>query len=163
MYTYFQCSRFPFLFNHYFHFSLRFLHHLFNSCRMNTSIHNQFFKRNPSHFTTNWIKTGQNNRFRRIVNNKVNPSHCLEGSNIPALSTDNSSFHFVIRKLYHRYCRLGNMIRRTFLYRGNHILLRFLICFFLRSAFHFFNHYSRFVFHFIFNNFQQIIFCLFGG
>ena len=43
------------------------------------------------------------------------------------------------------------------------IHLRFLICLFLRPALHLLDHDSSFVLHFIFNNFQQIIFCLFGG
>ena len=79
--------------NHYFHFSLRFLHHLFNPCRMNTSIHNQFFKRNPSHFTTNWIKTGQNNRFRRIAKlreevTKLNEQRLQELERISGLTSE---------------------------------------------------------------------------
>ena len=40
-----------------FHFFLGFLYHLFNSCRMNTSIHNEFFQCDSGHFSPNRIKS----------------------------------------------------------------------------------------------------------
>ena len=49
---------FTFLAHHVFNFLLRFLHHLFDSGRMNSSVHNQTFQCDSCYFPSYRIKTG---------------------------------------------------------------------------------------------------------
>ena len=59
------------------HFALCFLHHLLDSCRMNTSIHNQAFQSNPCHLTADRIKTRKNNCLRGIIDDQLYASQGL--------------------------------------------------------------------------------------
>ena len=45
-----------FLADHGFHFLLRLLYHLFDAGRMDTSVHDKLFQRNPCHFAANGVK-----------------------------------------------------------------------------------------------------------
>ena len=45
-----------FLADHGLHFLLRLFYHLFDTCRMNTSVHDELFQRNPCHFAANGVK-----------------------------------------------------------------------------------------------------------
>ena len=70
--TYFQSSVLPLFPNHGFYFFLCFLHHFFNTSRMDTTILNQGLESHTCNFTTNGIETRKDNHFWSIVNNNVN-------------------------------------------------------------------------------------------
>ena len=163
MYTDLKGGRFALLFDHDFDFLLRLLDHLFDSGRVNTPVHNELFKCDPCNLSSDRIKAGENNRFGRIVNDQIYARHRLKSSDISSLSADDPAFHLIIGKLYHRNSGLRHMVSRAFLNGSNHIFLGLLVRFLFRPALHLLDQDSSFVFHFIFNNFQQIIFCLFGG
>ena len=154
MYTNLQCSSFSLFLHHHFYFFLRLLYHLFDSGRMNTSVHNQFFQRNSCNFTTNRVKTGQNNCLRRIIDNQVYTRHCFQCTDISSFPSDDSSFHFIVWKLYNGNSCFRNMVCCTSLNCGYNILLCLFVCFLFGPTFHFFNHHGRFMLYFIFNNFQ---------
>ena len=163
VHAHFQQRGFSFLFDHYFDFLLRLLHHLFDSRRMNASIHDQLLKRNPCDFPSDRIEGRQNHRFRRIVDNQIHTGQRFQRSDIAAFTSNNSSLHFIIGKLDNGYGGFRHMVGCASLNSRHHILSCLLIRFFLGSGLHILNHYGRFMLYFIFNNFQQVIFCLFGG
>ena len=96
----FQKSRFALLAHHVFHFFLCFLYHLFDSGRMNPSIHNQTFQCNTRYLSPDWIEARQDNCLRRIVDDQFHARQSLQCTNISSLTSDNSSLHLIIRKLY---------------------------------------------------------------
>ena len=163
MHTNFQQRGFPFLLDHHFDFLLGLFHHLFDSGGMNPSIHNQLFKRNSCDFSSDRIEGRQNYRFRSIVDNQIHTGQRFQRSDIAALTSNDSSLHLIVGKLDNGYGSLRHMVSRTSLNGGNHILSGLLVRLFFCAGFHILNHNGRFMLYFIFNNFQQVIFCLFGG
>ena len=151
--TYFQSSVLPLFPNHGFYFFLCFLHHFFNTSRMNTTIHDQFFKSNSCHFTADRIKSGQNNSLRCIVNDQIYTGQCFQCTDISSFTTDDSSFHLIAWKLYNGNGRFCHMVNRTFLNGCYHIFFCFLCSIFFCFAFQFFVKFCSINFHFIFNRF----------
>ena len=163
MYTYFKCSGLTFLTDHIFYFFLCFFYHLFDSGRMDTSIYDQFFKSDTCHFTTDWIKTGQNNCFRCVINDQIYTCHRLKRTDITSLTSDDTSFHLVIWKLHNRNCSFGNMIGCAFLNCVYNVFFCFLSSLFFCLMLHFLDQLCSVQFYIFFNCFQEIFFCLFRG
>ena len=72
VYADFQCCRLSLFPNHGFYFFLCLFDHLFDSGRMNPSVHDQLFQCNSRNFTPDRIKSGEHNCLRRIINNQLN-------------------------------------------------------------------------------------------
>ena len=155
-YTNFQCCSLSFFSDHCFYFSLCFFHHLLNSCRMDTTIYDQSFQSNSCDFTTNWVKSGQYNRFRCIINNQFNTCQRLKGTDITSLTSDNSSFHFIAWKLYNRNCCLSYMICCTTLNGTDNIFFCFLVSIRFCLCLQVFDHLSCIMLHIIaFSNMNE--------
>ena len=148
-----QGRRFTFFTNHSLDFFLSLLDHFFDSCRMDSAIYDQFFQCDTRHFSADWIKSGQDNCFRCIINDQIHTRKCLQCTDISSFSTNDSSLHLVIWKLYYRNRRLSHMICRTFLNCCDYILLRFLASLFFCLTFHFLDHFRGIKFHIFFNSF----------
>ena len=97
MYANLESCGFSLFLDHYFDFFLRLLYHLFDSGRMNTSVHDQLLQRDSRYLTTNRIKSGQNYCFRCIINDQVYTCHGLKGADIASLTSDDTSLHLIIR------------------------------------------------------------------
>ena len=120
---------------------------------MNTSVHNELLQSDSCNLSADGIEAGKNDGFRCIVDNEIHTGHGLKGTDISSLATDDTTFHLIIGKLYHRDCRLGYMISRTFLNGIDHIFLCFLACVFLCSGFQLFIELRRVMLDFVFNSF----------
>ena len=153
MYTNFKCCCLSFFAHHSLYFFLRFFNHLFDSCRMDSSIYDQTLQCNSCHFSSDWIKSGKNNCLRSIINNKLYSCQCLKSTNIPSLSSDNSTLHLVTWKLNYRDRSFSHMICRTSLDCGDNILFRLLVSLFLCTCFKLFHHLGSVMFHIFFNSF----------
>ena len=158
-----KCCSFAFLTNGDFHFFLGFFHHFFNTGRMHTPVHNEFFQCDSGNLSADRVETGKNNRFWCIVNDQVNACQCFQRADVSAFTTDDTAFHFIIRQLYHRYCGFCHMIHSTSLDGiGNDFsgaFVRFHFC----LAFDFLDHQCRFMLHICFHHSQNVILCFFGG
>ena len=137
-----------------FHFFLGFLHHLFNSCRMNASIHNKFLQSHSGNLSSDWIKRRENHCLRCIINDQIHTCKCLQCTDITAFTTDDPSLHFVTWKLYHRNRCLGNMIYCTFLDGIDHTFPGFLSGFFPGSVLKLFIESRNINLYVIFHRFQ---------
>ena len=153
MNTSFQYRGFPFFLNHHFNFFLRLLNHLLDSCRMDTSIHNQLLQRNSSYFPSDRIKRRKDHCLRRIIYDKIHTCQCLKRSDVTPFTSDNSSFHLIIGELYHGNRRLCHMVGSTSLNGCYHIFPGFLVRFLFGPALHILDHHGRFMFYVIFYNF----------
>ncbi len=67
-------------------------HHLFNPCRVDSSIRNQALHRLAGDLPSYRVKARQENRSGRIVDQDGHAGSRLKGADIPALSTDNPAF-----------------------------------------------------------------------
>ena len=61
--------------------------------------------------------TGYHDRFRRVVNDQINPSRRLDGANIPPFATDDTALHFVGWQMDYRHRAFGDKISRESLDR----------------------------------------------
>ena len=64
--------------------------------RVNPAINNQFFQCNPRDFPANWVKRGDCNGLRRVIDDEVDASDGFKGTDITALAANNPAFHLVI-------------------------------------------------------------------
>ena len=136
-----------------FHFALGLSDHLFDPGGMDSSVHDQFLKSDPRNLAADGIKSGNNDSFRRIVDNKIYTCHCLERADISALTSDDSPLHLITGKLHDRDRRLGNMVCCTALDRADHIFLGSLVGFFLGLRLDLLDHDGGIMSYIVFNNF----------
>ena len=115
---------------------------------MDTSVNNQFFKCDSCNFSANRIKSGQNNRFRCVVNDQIHTCQSFNGSDVSSFTTDDSAFHFITRKGYYGNRAFGNMVCGTSLNCVRYDVFCFLVCLFFRFAFDVLNHDGGFVSYF---------------
>ena len=82
---------------HHFVFNLlsHFRNYFFNTCRVNTSVLYQLVQSQTSYFTTNRIKAGQHDCFRRIVNHDLDTGCRFQRPDVTAFATDDTAFDFV--------------------------------------------------------------------
>ena len=163
MYPNFQCCGFSFFPHHGLDFFLCFFNHFLNSGRMDTAIYNQFFQSDSGYFSADWIKSGKHHCLRRIINDQIHSRQSFQGSDITAFTTNDPSLHLIAWKLYNRNCSFCHMVCCTFLYSSYYIFFCLFVRVFSCPALQFLVKLGGVNFHFIFNSFQQIIFCLFGG
>ena len=107
------------------HFFLRFIDHFFNACRMNPSVNNQLFKRNSGNLTPNRIKSGKDDRFRRIVNNEVYARSCFQSSYVTAFLPIILPFISSLGRLTTETLLSCNMVCCTFCIASDRIFLAF--------------------------------------
>ena len=153
VYANFQGCGFTFFSHHGLYFFLCLFHHLFDSGRMNSSVHNQFFQRNTCYFTPDRIETGQYDCFRGIVNNEIYARKCFQSSDIASFPTDNTALHFIAWKLYNGNCSFRYMVCRTFLNGCHHVFLGLLIGFLFCFALQFLVELGSVNFYFVLNSF----------
>ena len=151
--TDFQRRGFAFFLDRGFDFLLGLLDHLFDSGRMNPAVNDQTLQSDTRHFTADWIKPRDNDRFRCVINNQIHTRHRLECTDIPSLAADDSALHLIIRQLHNRNCSFRDMIRGAPLNCADDIFLRLFVCLFLCLRFRFLDHDSGIVFHILFNKF----------
>ena len=100
------------------HFPFCLGHYFFNTGRMDSSILDQCFQGYAGNFPAYRIKAGQNNRFRCVINNEVNPGKCFQSTNIAPFAANNAPLHFFIRQRNNRNRSFRNGIRRITLDGG---------------------------------------------
>ena len=89
------------------------LDHLFDACRMNASILNQLFERDPRHLTAYGIKARKNDRLGRIVDDEVDARQRLQGADVAPLAPDDAALHLIVRQSNDRDRRLRHVIGGT--------------------------------------------------
>src|SRR4030042_3627687 len=104
-------------------FSFSFLVHLFDPCRLYTTISYQAIKGQTGHLSSNGVETREYNSLGGIVDYEVNTGQCFKGADIAAFPSDYPSLHLIVGKRYDRYGCLGNVIGRTSLNAVCHYLL----------------------------------------
>ena len=113
--------------NRFIHFFLCLCHNFLNSCRMDSSIFHKTFQGQSGNFTANRIETGQNNRFRCIINNQINTGQCFNCAYIPPFTSDNTALHFFIRQGNYRNRCFRNCISSVSLNSSCYDFTRFVI------------------------------------
>ncbi len=116
-------------------FLLGFFDHLFDAGGMDASVENELFERNSRYFPAHRVKTGEDDRFRRVVNDEVNARRRFQRADVSALTADDAALHVVIGQRHDRNRGLGHMIRGATLNRKGYDVARALVRFFLGFAF----------------------------
>ena len=130
---------------------------------MNTPISNQFFQCNPGYFTTNRIKTRQDDSFRRIVDDQIYTGQCFNGPDITAFTPDDTAFHFIIGQCHYRNSRFRHVVSSAALNSRRNDFTGFSFRFFFGFFFQALDEHSRFVLHFCLYVVQQEFFGIIIG
>ena len=101
MHTYRKSSLLACFFDLLFDLFLCFFNHFLDTGRMDTTVVDQFFQSNAGNLTAYGVKTGNNYRLRRIVNDQVNTGQSFQCPDISALTANDTAFHFIIRQGYY--------------------------------------------------------------
>ena len=128
---------------------------------MNTTVNNKFFKGDSCNLPSYGIKSRKNNRFRSIVDNKIDSGKCFKGADISSFTTDNTAFHLIIRKLDNRNRCFRNMVYGTALNGIGNDITALTVSLMLSLCFCLFYHYDGLMFNVIFYHCKKIIFSFF--
>ena len=85
---------------------------------MDPPVLNEFFERDTRNLAAHGVESGEDHRFRRIIDDEINACKRLNRANISSLTSDDAPLHLIVRERNDGYCRLCDMIRRTAL-NGN--------------------------------------------
>ena len=140
-----------------------FLIEFFDSCRVNSAICNEFFKRLTRYLTANGVKARNRNSLGRIVNNEVNACYRLKGAYVATLSADNSALHLIVGQCNNRNRCLCAVISRAALNCCCNDFSRYCFGFVFGLLFILHDLNCFFVSQIFFKCRKQIIFCLFFG
>ena len=137
-------------------FLLCLLYDLFDSRRMDTSIDDELLEGDSCDLTTHRIKSGKNNRLRRIVDDQLYAGQLLQCTDITSLTADDAALHIIIRKLHDGNGRLGHLISCTTLNRIHDIVAGTLFSLFLRLIIILANHLRIIVLCVLFEGLQKL-------
>ena len=99
-------------------FAPRLLDHLLNARGMNPPVLNEFFKRNARNLAAHGVKSREDDRLGRIVNDEIDARERFNRANISSLTPNDAPLHLIVRQGNDRDGRLRDMIRRAAL-NGN--------------------------------------------
>jgi hypothetical protein len=127
------------------HFLAGFLHHFFNAGRMDPSVSNQLLQRGAGDLAADRVKARQDDGFRRIVDDQVNPRQRLKRTDVASFASDDAALHLFVRQRDDGYRRFGYVIGCAALDGKRNDLSCLLVGVFLSLRFDFFDHLRGFV------------------
>ena len=105
--------------NFFFNFTFSFSYCFLNTGWINTTIFHETLESIPCYLTADGIKRRKNNHAWSVINHDIDTSGTLEGLNITTFLTNDTSFHFIVRKFERSDCTVGSYLRRHALHGGN--------------------------------------------
>src|SRR5438046_1505753 len=84
------------------HLFLDLFHDVLDTSWMDASVRQQTLQRQPGDLTANGIKTRDNDRFWRVINDEIYACGRFEGTNIAPFTPNDTAFHFLARQRHHR-------------------------------------------------------------
>ena len=103
-------------------------YHFLDTRRMDTSVLNQLVQRQTRDLATYRVERRKGDRLRRIVHNDLHTRSGLQRADITSLTTDDTTFHFVVLDMEDRHRALGCGLRSHTLDSLNNDFLRFFVC-----------------------------------
>ena len=100
------------------------LNHLLNSCGMDSAVANQLLKCDSRDLAAHGIKAGNGDNVGRIVDDKLHAGEILDGTDVTALTTDDTSLHIVTGNGYNGNCDLADVVCGTTLNSERENVLR---------------------------------------
>jgi hypothetical protein len=88
----------------------RFGDQFFDASRMDPAVADQAAHRQSGNFTTDRVKTAQNDCFRRVIDNNVNAGSVLKGPDVTSLPANDPAFHIVAGQRHGRDHGLGDLV-----------------------------------------------------
>jgi len=113
VHSHFHRSRFAVLTHLILDFFPCLIDHFLDSGRMDSSVYDQLLQCDPGDFTPYRIETGQDDCFRRIVDDQIDTGQRFQRTDVASFTADDSAFHFIGRKLHNGNRGLGNMVDCT--------------------------------------------------
>src|SRR6185437_1947337 len=89
------------------HFLAGLGHHFLDAGRMNPSIGDQLGQRYSRYLAANRVEAGENDRFRSIVDDQIDPGGRLQSPNVPALAPNDPALHLLVGEIHHRHRGFG--------------------------------------------------------
>ena len=85
--------------------------HFLDSCGMNAPVKDELFECNSRNFAAHGVKAGKDDRFGRVVNDKINACCDFECADIASFPADDAAFHFIVGQSHNGNGGFRNMIR----------------------------------------------------
>ena len=101
---------------------LHLLHHLLDTCGVDTSVSYQLMESQAADLTSYGIESTDNNSFRGIVNNNLYTCGSLQCTDISTLTTDDTSLHLVVLDMEDTHAVLNGCLSSHTLNGLNHNL-----------------------------------------
>ena len=108
------------------------LDHLLNSRGMDPSVADKLLERDARDLAANGVKAGNCNNIRRVINDEIDTGEGLDGSDVSALSTDDSTLHILIGELNCRNGNFADVVSSTTLDGKRKDVLSLFVCFFFK-------------------------------
>jgi hypothetical protein len=94
------------------HLALDLGHELLDAAGVDAAVLNEVCQRLPCNLAPHRFETRQDHRARGVVDDQVNAGSLFEGSNVPALATDDPPLHLIRRQVDYRHRALDHVLRR---------------------------------------------------
>ena len=149
VYADFEHSRFASFADCLIDFLARLLDHFLDARGMDASVHDQLFETDARDLSAHRIERGQDDRFRRIVDDEVDAGRRFERTDVASFTTDDTTLHFIVGQRHDGHGRFRNVIRGATLNRQRDDVSCALVGFFLGALLNFSEHDRRFVLGFL--------------
>ena len=116
---------FPFFIHGLRNFARNLLYDFFNPGRVDSAIQNKPFQCNTGNFFPHRIKTGNNHRLGRIIDNNIDTGQGFQCTYIAPFTPDNPPLHFITRQAHRRNGYIACCLRRQPLNGRNQDIARF--------------------------------------
>ena len=103
-------------------------HDLFNTCRMDTSVHDKLMERKTCDFSSDRVEGRKKNRIRSIVHYDFHTGSSLQSPDVTTFATDDSTFDIIVLDREGGDRILNGSLSRCPLYRGDYYSLGFPRC-----------------------------------
>ena len=100
-------------------------HDLFNTCRMDTSVHDKLMERKTCDLSSDRVESRKKNGIRSIVHYDFHTGSSLQGPDVTTFAADDSTFDIIVLDREGGDCILNGSLRRGPLYRGDYYPLGF--------------------------------------
>ena len=94
-----------------FDFFARLFDHFLDPCGMNAPVKDELFECNSRNFAAHGVKSGKDDRFGRVVNDKIDACCDFECADIASFPADDAAFHFIVGQSHNGNGGFRNMIR----------------------------------------------------
>src|SRR5258706_1484629 len=110
-------------------------HDLLDAAGMDPAVTDELRERDPGYLAANRVEARQDDRFRGVIDDQIDPGRLFERPDVAALATDDPTLHLVVGEMDDRHRVLGRVVGGDALDRGDDDVTSLLVGFLAGSPF----------------------------